>query len=636
MTFKMKKESDTFPKLLLEKYQKYGNKKVAMRHKKFGIWNKYTWTDYYENVKYLCFGLMKMGLKYNDKVSIIGDNDPRWYWTELATQAAGGIAVGIFTDCTVSEVKFYLSHSESKFVFAHDQEQVDKVLEILAGLPNIVKLIYWDIKGLWFYSEPVLANIDEVIEIGRRYEKEYPTSFEKIIENTNGEDIPFILYTSGTTGLPKGSMLSYNSYITAVNSVNKINPMDEKDNYVSFIPPAWSVEQATGFVAQLVAGTIVNFPEKPETVRKDLKEILPQIITYSPRLWEAICSEIQAKMNDVKGLKKLAHRIFLPIGRRKEQFISNKKDLPLFLKLLSYIADFLLFKGIKDEFGLSRVKLAYTGGALISPDVLKYFSTIGVNLKNVYWLSEFPFISVHRNKGEKSGTCGPPLPHWDVKIGDDGMILVKGGAFFKGYYKNPDETAKMFRDGWGITGDIGSIDEDGHLIVFGRLSDFRELKNGRTFSLDYLETRLRFSPYIRDCIAVAGRERDYVSLMVNIDYQNVGNWANKRHIGYTTFSDLSQKSQVYDLLQKEIEYLNNNLPDWLRIRKFVLLHKQLDPDEAELTRTRKLRREFLENRYADIIDAIYKDENEFMMETEIIYQDGTKGLSKTKLRIKDI
>ena len=632
----MQKMLDTFPKLLLRNYQRFGNKKVAMRHKNFGIWNKYTWEDYYLNVKYLSFGIMKLGLQRGDKVAIIGDNCPLWYWTELAAQAAGGITVGIFTDCTASEVKFFLEHSDSKFVFAHNQEQVDKVLEILPELPNITKMIYWSEKGLWFYTESILINVEDLIESGRQYEKECPNSFEEIVETGNGEDIAFILYTSGSTGLPKGALFSYNSYINAVQSVNQVNPISEDDDYVSFIPPAWAEEQAGGFICQLVTGMKVNFPESRETVRKDLKEIAPEIIFNLPRLWEGISSEVRTKMNDAKKIKKALYHIFSSIGYKKEKYISGKKAIPIFLRFLYMVADFVLFKGIRDQIGLSKVRLAYTGGAPISQEIIRYFSSIGVNIKSFYGLTEFPFIAMHRGSDVRSDTCGPLLPHWEKMRIDDGMILVKGNAAYRGYYKDPDTTGDMVRDGWYLTGDIGKVDKDGHLFVYGRVLDFKELRGGQTFAPDYLETRLRFSPFIKDCIVIGGIEKNYVSVMISIDYQSVGNWAKQKSTNYTTFTDLSQKREVYDLIKREIESLNRTLPDWLKIRKFLLLHKELDPDEGELTRNGKLRRRFIEKRYSEIIEAIYSDEKEFIFETEIIYKGGSKGVLKNNILIKEV
>jgi long-chain acyl-CoA synthetase len=377
----MGKELDTFPKLLIKNHQRYGSKNIPMRDKNFGIWNKYTWEDYLENVKYLCFALIKMGLKYGDKVSIIGENHPQWYWAELATQAAGGIVVGVFSDYSASEVKLLLKHSESKFVFAHDQEQVDKVLESVADLPSVTKVIYWETKGLWFYKEPILLEIDDVIKTGRKYEKEYANSFEEIIENGNGEDTAFILYSFGTAGLPEATKISYNSCISEAVKVTQMNPITEKDDYVPVIPLSWFAEQVLGVGCQLLTGMRVNFPEKQDTVRKDLREIAPQIIVYSNRAWEGIFSDIRTTMNAAKGLKKLIYRIFLSVGYRKEEYISEKREIPIFLVFLYFIGDCILFHGIKDEYGLTRARAAYSVGALISPDTRKFFSAIGVNVK---------------------------------------------------------------------------------------------------------------------------------------------------------------------------------------------------------------------------------------------------------------
>jgi long-chain acyl-CoA synthetase len=623
---------DTLPKLLWAKYQIYGEEKIAFRRKKFGIWNRYSWKDYYENVKYMSLGLSKLGVASGDKIAVIGDNSPEWYWAELAIQAVGAVLVGVFTDCTASEVKYFLENSDSILVFAHDQEQVDKVLEIAGDLPLLGKVVYWETKGLWFYEDERLLFIDDLIGIGREVEREKSKSFKEMIEKRNGDEIAFILYTSGSTGMPKGAMLTHRSYIDGVKAFNSEIPYYEDDEYVSFVPPAWAAEQVN-LISQLMTGITVNFCESPETVRRDVREVAPHLITYAPRQWEGLCAEIQAKMSDAVGLKSWIYKWVMSWGYGAHQM----KGSAIFRRLVYWVANLLLYHGIKDELGLTRARIAITGGSLMGPDIIGFFSAMGIDLRQVYGSTEFPLIAAHRSEDIRNDTVGPPLPHWEeIKIDDDGQILVKGNSIFVGYYKRPEAMAEVVKDGWGCTGDAGIIDEAGHLITHGRLQDFRELMGGELFSPDYIETRLRFSPYIKDCMAIGGPDREYVCAVITIDHANVGNWIEARGQDYTTYADLSQKDSVYGLIKTEIEKINRALSKWSKVMRYALLPKELDPDEAELTRTGKLRRKHMENRYTDIIDALYSGQANYQMETEVAYRDGRKGVMKTDIRIEEL
>lgn len=625
----------TLPKLLRLRCQEYGRNRVAMRRKKFGIWQCYTWQDYYDQVKHISLGLISLGLERGENVSVIGENDPEWYWAELATQSAGAATVGIYPDCTPPEVKYFLEHSGSKFVFAHDQEQVDKIITLQNELPNIKKIIYWDDKGLWFYKNEALMSIGEVMDLGREYEKTHTDLFEQNIEQGRSEDTAMILYTSGTTGLPKGAMVPHHSYLVSIRDAREIDPLTPENRYVSFILPAWAAEQMLGVVNQLWVGTEVNFPEEPETVQADLREIGPSIIMYSPRLWELTCSGIQALMNEATGLKRWSYLFAMPIGLKVEGMRANKQKVPLRWKLLYKLADQIFFRQLRDMTGFSNVKYAYTAGAPISPDIIKFFRAIGINLKQAFGSTESgAILTCHRNENVKPETCGPPITWAEVKISEEGEILARGEAIFGGYYNNPEATAKCFdEDGWYHLGDGGYIDEDGHLIVFGRLSDFRELAGGHKFAPENIEIRLRFSPYIKDCLVLGNETRDYVSVIINLDYGNVGLWMERRGISYTTYADLSQKSETYDLIQHEIDKINRYLPDDSKMKKYVVLNKEFDPDEAELTRSRKIRRDFVEKKYADFINAIYTDALSFPVETTVVYQDGRKAITKTDVRI---
>jgi long-chain acyl-CoA synthetase len=624
---------DTLPKLLKKNAEKYGDQKIAMRVKDRGIWQHFTWKDYYEKVKYFSLGLVSLGMDKGDKVAILGENKPEIFWAELGVQSAGGTAVDIYTDCTPPEVKFFVTDSDSVFVVAHDQEQVDKLLQIKEDLSKVKKVIYWDPKGLWNYNDSTLISFPEVIQLGRSYEKDHPGLFEEIVERGTGEEIALLSYTSGTTGLPKGAMILQRGLVAIAGAWRDADQWSDRDRYVSFLHPAWITEQAVGVAGQLVSGMEVNFPEEPETVQENIREIGPTVLFFAPRLWENINRMIQAKITDTSALRRWIYRLFLPVGYKAAEFRLAKKDLGLFWKLIHRIAHWVLFRPLKDRVGLSRTRCAYTAGSAVSPDILSYFQAIGVNIKQLYGGSEQGLVTLHRDGEIKCETCGVPMSGVEVRLSPDGEILVKGDNIFSGYYKNPEATQEKIRDAWYYSGDFGYIDDDRHLVVIDRMEDLKELKGGRKFSPQFAEIRLRFCPYIKDALVVGGEDKDYVTAIINIDLENVGRWAEGNRIPYTTFTDLSQKSEVIELIKKDIQRINKFLPEWSRIRKFVNLHKEFDPDEAELTRTRKLRRTFVESRYSDLIKALYGKDREYNVEASITYRDGRKGVMKTAIHI---
>ncbi len=627
---------NTLPKLLKKNAEKYGDQKIAMRVKDRGIWQRFTWKDYYENVKSFSLGLISLGMKRGDKVSILGENKPEIFWAELGVQAAGGTVVGVYTDCTPPEVKFFVMDSDSTFVVAHDQEQVDKLLQIKEDLPSVKKVIYWDPKGLWNYEDPILVSFSQMTELGKEYEKSHLGLFEESIENGKGEEIALVCYTSGTTGLPKGAMVSHKALVAIANAWRDVDHWSDNDRYVSFIPPGWIAEQAVGVAGQLVSGMEVNFPEEPETVQENIREIGPSILFFAPRLWENINRMVQAKITDTSAMRRWIYHFFLPIGYKTAEFRSSKKGLNLFWRFSNYVAHVFLFHSLKDRVGLSRIRCAYTAGSAVSPEILNYFQAIGVNIKQLYGGSEQGLVTIHLDGEIKYETCGPPMPGVKVRLSPEGEILVKGDNIFSGYYKNLEATQEKIRDGWYYTGDFGHIDDDRHLVVIDRMEDLKELKGGRKFSPQFAEIRLRFCPYIKDALVIGGEDKDYVTAIINIDLDNVGRWAEARRIPYTTFTDLSQKVKVIELVKKDIQRINKFLPEWSRIRKFVNLHKEFDADEAELTRTRKLRRTFVESRYSDLITALYGKDREYNVEASITYRDGRKGVMKTAIQINPV
>ncbi len=626
---------ETLPQALRENFHILGSKSIAMRVKDRGIWREYTWEDYFLKVKWLCLGLKSLGLEKGDKVSILGENKPEWFWAELAAQSAGGAAVGIFTDCLPSEVKYYVEHSDSTFVVAHDQEQVDKLLEIKGQLPRLKKVIYWDAKGLWSYNDPIMLQLDEVLEIGKAYEKANQGFFDKMIDSGKGHDVAVICYTSGTTGLPKGAMLTQNWLMLSVSEWARLDGWMGKDfEYLSFIPPAWITEQGIGIAGNIIAPMVVNFPEEPETVHENIREIGPAVLFFGARLWENLNRMVQAKMMDSTFLRRLFYNMALPVGLRYCD-ISGKRPgfLKTFLYLLAYYA---VFRQLKDRLGLSNVKVVYSAGAAVSPDIIRYFKAMGIDIRLFYGSTEQGVMTMPRRGDMRPETSGPPVPWVEIKLSDEGEILVKSKYPYAGYYKNKEATEAKMVDGWYCTGDFGHKDEDGHLIVMDRMDDLKEIAGGKKFSPQYTEIRLRFSPYIKDALVVGGAQRGFVSALINIDLENVGRFAEARHIAYTTFTDLSQREEVIDLIREEIRKVNKILPDWTRIRRFVNLHKEFDADEDELTRTRKLRRTFVEDKYGGLIEALYGDGGAYRVEATVTYRDGRKGTMETAIAVNEI
>ncbi|MEJ2558804.1 MAG: AMP-binding protein [Anaerolineae bacterium] len=626
-------QADTLPKHLLERVRQYGDRKIAMRQKDYGIWKPFTWQDSYEHVRDFCLGLVELGLQRGDKVCIIGDNDPQYFWAQLAIQSAGGVAVGIFTDSIPSEIEYIVGHCDATFVLAKDQEQCDKLLEIKDSVPAVQKVIYWESRGLWNYDEPWLVEFAAVESQGHRVAVENPNRFETLVAQGSGDDLAIFCYTSGTTDLPKGAMIAHKNLLGGAMAALGVDPRCDSDEYLSFLPPAWITENALGLTVHVLTGMIISFPESPETVQDNIREIAPNALLFSSRLWESLVSMVQVRINDSTDINRWLYRLFLPVGYRVADMRFARKNVPILWRILYRLGDLAVFHPLRDKLGLIRVNSAYTAGAALSPDVVRFFRAIGVNIKQLYGSTEVQIHTLHVGEDVKFESVGVPPPDVEIRISDEGEILVKAPSVFQGYYKAPDKTAEKLKDGWFYTGDAGYIDEDGHLIYLDRVDDLLELKGGEKFSPQYIEGRLKFSPYIKDLMSIGGRELEYVTAIINIDFDNVGRWAEKRGIAYTTFVDLSQRPEVYDLIRADVERVNKSLPPAARVRKFVLMHKEFDPDEAELTRTRKLRRGFVEQRYRQMIEAMYTGLDEVRVRAEVKYRDGRQGVVETPIRV---
>ena len=624
----------TIPKLFCQKARQYGSERVAMREKQFGIWRPFTWQDYFDRVKYMALGLVSLGLEDGDKVSMIGDNRPEGLWAEMAALCARGVGVWLFQDCLIDEVRYIIDHSDTKFLFGEGQEEVDKALSIYNDCPKLKKIIWDDPKGMRNYHQDCLISLSEVMELGKALEKEKPGLFDELIQKGHGEEVALLFYTSGTTSLPKGALLSHNNMLTMGMHLMAVDPCKDTDDYVSYLPFAWIGEQMMSISCGLQIGYTLNFPEEPETAQENIREIGPHVMFAPPRMYEQMTRSVQVKYLDATWLKRKCYELATKIGYHVANLKFEKKPVPPHWSFLSWLAHIIVQNKLKDHLGLSRVRNAYTGGAAMGPDHFRFFHALGVNLKQIYGQTEVAGISVvHRSGDIKFDTVGKPIPGTEVKITEEGEIITKSPSVFLGYYKNPEATKKALKDGWLYSDDRGFIDDDGHLVVFDRTKDVFTLRDGRPFSPQYLETRLKFSPYIRDSWVI-GDKRDYVTAVMCIDYNVVGKWADEKKINYTSYQELSQKPEVYALVRKQIEQANKDLPDTAKIARFTYLYKEFDADDDELTRTRKLRRAFVEKRYEEIVQALYSDVGGVHIDTIIKYEDGREAHIKTDMNIE--
>jgi long-chain acyl-CoA synthetase len=626
-------DNATLPRLLIENARRLGNR-VALREKDFGIWQTVTWRQFADHVRAFAMGLRALGLQRGDKVAIIGDNRPEWLYAELAAQAIGGASIGIYQDSVAEEVRYLVEASDARVIVAEDQEQVDKIIEIWSHLRGVLKVIYYEPKGLRSYREPYLAGFPDIEELGRAFDRKHPGLFEAEVAQGHPDDIAILSTTSGTTGRPKLAMLTHRNLISQGAGLLAVDPLGTDDEFVSFLPLAWVGEQMITVAAGLQCGLTINFPESTDTVQENIREIGPRVMFSPPRIWENMLSQVQVKIQDTTRLKRAVYEWALRQGYAMADTRFNGATPGLLLRLKHTLARLIVFEELKDHLGLRFIKRAYTGGAALGPDVFRFYHAIGVNLKQVYGQTESAGLSViHRDGQIKFQTVGSPLPTTEVRIAANGEILVKGPSVFIGYYRNPEATAETLRDGWLHSGDAGYFDEDGHLVVIDRAKDVMTLSDGTIFSPQFIENKLKFSPYVKEAV-VFGGNWPFVTAIINIDFANVGKWAENAQISYTTYTDLAQKPEVYALIRRDVERTNADLPPAARIQRFLLLHKELDADDGELTRTRKVRRRLIAERYREIVEALYGDQSDIEVETTITYQDGRTALIKTRLRIE--
>jgi long-chain acyl-CoA synthetase len=624
----------TFPQILAKQAERFGSERIAIREKAYGIWQPYSWHDYLKYVRHVALGLLDIGLKQGEYIGIITDNHPEWLFSELGAQSLGAHTLNLYTSSVTKELTFGLNRIKAAYVMAQDQEQVDKLLEAQQELSHVRRVIYIDRTGMRTYKDnPWLLSFAELLELGKALEGRQPERFEEELWKGKPDDIALMIMTSGTMGLPKFAMLSYANIIDMARKWLETAPIGIGDNWISITPPAWIVDQMWGMGVSLCGGMVMNFPETPETVAEDLREVGPTIMITSSRFWEDLASKIRVKISDSGFIKRGLYRLCQRIGEAMVDRESNKQPVPRWLGFLNRFASRVIYRSLLDRVGCSQLRTSITGGHPISPDVIRFFRASGLNLKQAYGLTEAGGVFQVQPDGEvKPETVGKPLPRTEVRIADDQEVLVSSPSNFVGYYQDPEETAATLTDGWLHTGDAGYFDDDGHLVIIGRKQEIMRTKEGEAFSPDFIETRLKFSPYIKEAV-IFGEEMPYITAMININMETVGDWAEDRQIPYTTYTDLSQQLAVEELISGEIKEVNERLPNHMKIRKCLLLYKLLDADDQELTRTGKVRRKFVYEQYRNLIEAMYKDQDHLKVKGQVRYRDGTLGTIDTTVKI---
>ncbi len=623
----------SIPQLLRWRVKQSGDK-VALREKDFGRWNAYTWSDYYDHVRKAGLGLEKIGFKPGDKIAIIGDNIPELLFVAVGAQAVGGISAGLYQSSLPDEIEGILNYMGVSLVFCDDQEQVDKLREIRERIPQVKKVVYEDPRGMRSYrTDDWFMFIDDLYRLGEEAHQADPDRFEQLVDRGRADDVCHLCLTSGTTGLPKGAEMMHRNYINMGVQITKVDHLEPTDEYLSFLPFAWIGEQMNAFGVAMATGITVNFPESVETAMEDLKEIGPHFMFGAPRIYETIRSQIWLKIDESYGLNRACYHYFMKVGEQAATYRMAGKSLPPFLAFRAWIGKTVIFRPLINQIGFLRLRRAYTGGAALGPDLFTFYQALGVNLKQIYGQTEITGIAyMHRDGDIRNDTVGIPLPETECKISDEGEILSRSPSVCRGYYELPDKTEELLDGGWLHSGDAGYIDEQGHLVVIDRLSDVMHNHRGEMFSPQFLENKLKFSPYIKEAV-IFGDQMEFVSALINIDAIIVGKWAEDRGISFTTYMDLSLKTEVADLIREQIETFNRTVEKpHFKIRRWAMLYKLLDVDDGELTKTGKIRRKFVREKYVDLYDTLYNEAiGEKTVEAQFQYQDGQTTTVETQL-----
>jgi len=623
-------QADTYPKILRLNAKEHGSE-IALREKNFGLWRVSTWNDYQSRVRDFTLGMAELGIKRGDVIGIIGDNRPDWVAAEIAAHAIGGMSLGMYRESLPEEVLYLLTYGETKIVFAEDEEQVDKLLELGDRAPHLKHIVYSDPRGMRKYDDPRLIDADKLAKMGRDRAAREPQLYDQMVDATKGNDVAILCTTSGTTSNPKLAMLAAGRVLSHCANYLAFDPKGPDDEYVSVLPLPWIMEQVYALGKGLLSRMKINFVEEPDTMMNDFREIAPTFVLFAPRIWEAIAADVRARVMDASPLKQRLYDVGMKSGLAA---LADGKH--------SALADTLLFRALRDRLGFTRLRSAATGGAALGPDTFKFFRAMGVPLRTLYGQTEtLGAFTLHKPDEVDPDTTGVSMSKSiEIEIRDPdvngvGEIVVRHPNMFSGYYKNEAATAAEVRDGWMHSGDAGYFNKSKQLVVIDRIKDMAQTARGDRFSPQYIENKLKFSPYVAEAVTL-GDGRDYLAAMLCIRFSIVSKWAEKNRLSFTTYTDLSSRPETYELLRKEVEAVNATLPPAQRISKFLLLYKELDADDGELTRTRKVRRTVINEKYADIINAIYGDRPDIDIDTVIRFQDGTTQRIRCTLPVIDL
>ncbi len=623
-------QADTYPKMLRLNAREHGHE-IALREKDLGLWREFTWNDYQNRVRDFALGMIELGIKRGDVVGIVGDNRPDWVAAEIATHAIGGMSLGMYRESLPEEVLYLLTYGETKIVFAEDEEQVDKLLELGDRAPHLRHIVYSDPRGMRKYDDPRLILADDLAAKGRDRAAREPQLYDQMVDTTKADDVAVLCTTSGTTSNPKLAMLTAGAVLRHCAIYLAFDPKDSGDEYVSVLPLPWIMEQVYALGKGLLSRMKINFVEEPDTMMNDFREIAPTFVLFAPRIWESIAADVRARVMDSSPMKQ---RLY-DIGMKAGLAALDKGQR-------STVADTLLFRALRDRLGFTRLRSAATGGAALGPDTFRFFRAMGVPLRTLYGQTEtLGAFTLHEPNAVDPDTTGVAMgPEIEIEVRDPdvngvGEIVVRHPNMFSGYYKNEAASAADVRDGWMFSGDAGYFNTAKQLVVIDRIKDLAQTTHGDRFSPQYIENKLKFSPYVAEAV-VLGDGRDYLAAMICIRFSIVSKWAEKNRISFTTYTDLSSRPETYELLRKEVEAVNATLPPAQRISKFLLLYKELDADDGELTRTRKVRRTVINEKYADIIDAVYGGKPDIDIDTVIRFQDGSTQRVRCTLPVIDL
>jgi len=631
---------DTFPRLLMHHAAVRGAR-PAIREKDLGIWQTWTWRQFADEARFLACALAAQGVKRGDHVALVGANRPRLYATMAAAQCLGAIPVPLYQDAVAAEMAFPIQNASIAFAFAEDQEQVDKLLEILPQCPTLARICFDDPRGLRHYAGAELLAYDRLLEGGRADYRRDPAFLEAEIAKGSAQDTAAMFFTSGTTGVPKGVVLTYHNLIERSRVVADWEGITDRDVVLAFMPPAWIGQNIFSYAQPLVAGYCICCPESAETVTTDMREIGPSYYFAPPRIFESLLTQVSVRMDDASAAKRALYRYFMGVAQRVGERIMEGKPVGLGARLLYGLGDLLVYGPLRNVLGMGRIRIAYTGGEAIGPDLFVFYRSIGVNLKQLYGSTETSvFVCVQPNEQVKFDTVGPAVPGVELKFTRERELLIRSPGLFKEYYKNPQATREAKdAEGWFHTGDAGYIDADGHVKIIDRAKDVGALADGTLFAPKYLENKLKFFPYIKEAVCFGDR-REQVCAFVNIDMEAVGDWAERRHMPYSGYVDLASREEVQSLVRECVEKVNADLAQDRelansQIHRFIILHKELDADDGELTRTRKVRRRFIGEKYGELVEALYQGKKSVHIEAQVSYEDGRTGKISADMKIAE-